>query len=100
RRPATAFNEDGTLNSFDHPARRGSLVKLFATGYPELDGPLKPGSLPLPETMLSTRDFPQVWIGQWDASVISSFASPDYPGLWQIDLQIPDDPEVTKLMPL
>jgi uncharacterized protein (TIGR03437 family) len=38
---AAAINQDGTLNSPDHPARGGSVVSIWATGTgyaPSLDG--------------------------------------------------------------
>lgn len=35
---AAAINEDGTVNSPEHPAPAGSIVQLFATGLGPLDG--------------------------------------------------------------
>jgi uncharacterized protein (TIGR03437 family) len=42
-RIAAAVNEDGTLNSWRHPARSGSIVALYGTGFGALtnDRPLR-----------------------------------------------------------
>jgi uncharacterized protein (TIGR03437 family) len=44
-----ALNEDGTVNSFSHPAAPGSVVTLFGSGAGILSPPLKTGALsPVP----------------------------------------------------
>ena len=40
-----AINEDGTFNSADHPATRGSIVTFFATGLGQTDPPLEDGQI-------------------------------------------------------
>jgi uncharacterized protein (TIGR03437 family) len=40
-----AINNDGTLNSPNHPAARGSIITLFATGLGQTDPPLKDGQI-------------------------------------------------------
>jgi uncharacterized protein (TIGR03437 family) len=52
---AAALNQDGTVNSADHPAAPGSIVTVFATGLgpitpPQADGALV--GLPLPTNVL------------------------------------------------
>jgi uncharacterized protein (TIGR03437 family) len=52
---AAALNQDGTVNSADHPAPVGSIVSVFATGLgpitpPQADGTLV--GLPLPTNVL------------------------------------------------
>jgi uncharacterized protein (TIGR03437 family) len=42
---AIAINEDGTLNSADHPAPDGSIVTFFVTGLGQTDPPLKDGEI-------------------------------------------------------
>ena len=36
-----AINEDGTMNSADHPAPRGSIIAFFATGLGQTKPPLQ-----------------------------------------------------------
>ena len=42
---AAAVNQDGTINSEDHPAPRGSVVAVYLTGAGLLDGPLVDGAV-------------------------------------------------------
>ncbi|MCW5976899.1 MAG: SBBP repeat-containing protein [Bryobacteraceae bacterium] len=52
---AAALNEDGSVNSSLNPARLGSLVTVFATGFGATDSPVTDGDIPvenLPRPML------------------------------------------------
>jgi uncharacterized protein (TIGR03437 family) len=52
---AAALNQDGTVNSADHPAPAGSIVAIFATGLGPINPPQADGSLvglPLPSNVL------------------------------------------------
>jgi trimeric autotransporter adhesin len=69
---AAAINQDGTLNSVSNPAARGSVVSLYATGQ---------GS--------GTANNVTVTIGGYPAAVLYGGAAPGYPGLMQINAQIP-----------
>jgi uncharacterized protein (TIGR03437 family) len=40
-----AINQDGTLNSADHPAPRGSIITFFATGIGQTNPPLQDGKI-------------------------------------------------------
>jgi uncharacterized protein (TIGR03437 family) len=40
-----AINEDGTLNSPEHPAVRGSIITFFATGLGQTNPPLEDGQI-------------------------------------------------------
>ncbi len=100
RKPGAVLNQDGSLNSRENPARRGERIQIFATGYPELAVPVEPGSAPPAGTLARTRSTPRVLIGQWDMQVEFSGASPEFPGLWQINALIPAAAGIEKLMPL
>ena len=57
---AAALNQDGTVNSKDHPAPVGSVITVFATGLgpitpPQADGALV--GLPLPSNVLPVKIF-------------------------------------------
>jgi uncharacterized protein (TIGR03437 family) len=68
---AAAVNEDGTLNSADHPVSRGSWISLYGTGQ---------GIAGLPVA---------VRIGGYAAEVLYSGAVAGYPGLFQINVRVP-----------
>jgi len=68
---AAALNQDGSVNSSTNPASRGAVIVLFATGQ-GLD--------------LSAVS---VTIGGYAAGLIYAGPAPGYPGLMQINAQIP-----------
>ena len=68
---AAANNQDGTLNSASNPAARGSIVSFYATGQ----GAGTP-------TVTMT-------IAGYTAPLFYAGAAPGFPGLMQINAQIP-----------
>lgn len=68
---AAANNQDGSVNSAANPAARGAVVSLYATG---------PGSDSAGAT---------VTIGGYAASVLYAGPAPGFPGLMQVNAQIP-----------
>jgi uncharacterized protein (TIGR03437 family) len=69
---AAAVNQDGSLNSASNPAARGSIVSLYATGQ---------GS--------STAESVTLTIAGYNAPLFYAGAAPGFPGLMQINAQIP-----------
>jgi trimeric autotransporter adhesin len=67
---AAANNQDGTLNSASNPAARGSVVSLYATGQ-------------------GSGTNATLSIAGYDAPIRYSGAAPGFPGLMQINAQIP-----------
>ena len=73
--PGAVLNQDSTVNSSSNPAAAGSILQIFATGYGPLD---------------SSQQAPvQVYLGYQPANVLYSAPSAQYPGLWQINAQLP-----------
>lgn len=68
---AAAVNQDGTLNSADHPVSRGSWISFYGTGE---------GIAGLPVA---------VKIGGYQAEVLYSGEVAGYPGLFQINVRVP-----------
>jgi uncharacterized protein (TIGR03437 family) len=68
---AAAVNQDGVLNSPEHPVSRGSWISLYGTGE---------GIVALP---VSVR------IGGYAAEVLYSGTVTGYPGLFQINVRVP-----------
>ncbi len=68
---AAANNQDGSLNSASNPASRGTVVSLFATGQGSGAGGVT------------------VTIAGYNAPLLYAGAAPGFPGLMQINAQIP-----------
>jgi uncharacterized protein (TIGR03437 family) len=68
---ASVLNQDGTLNSPTNPAARGSIISLFGTGE---------GVTGLPFSAT---------IGGYAATILYAGPSGNYPGMFQINAQVP-----------
>ena len=93
----TVLNEDNSLNGIPqiiagaNPAPRGSVIQIFATGAGATNPPLSPGdAAPLGgNPLVFTVVHPTVNIGGMVAPVQFSGMAPGYPGVWQINAQVP-----------
>ncbi len=86
---ASAINQDGTYNSGGNPAARGSVISLYLTGAGFIPG-LPPDGTP-PNGAIQTPIPPKVYINGIAANVQYSGTSPQFPGEWQINVQIPPE---------
>ncbi len=88
---AAVLNEDNTLNSPGKPARRGSIVQIFATGSGAMaplpqDGFIQPLAPPYPAVTLPVK----VEIGYANAEVLYAGAAPGLiAGVLQINARVP-----------
>ena len=73
--PGAVLNQDFSVNRSAVPAKPGSVLQIFATGYGPLDAS---GQAPV-----------QVLIGGTPAAVLYSAPSTQFVGLWQVNAQIP-----------
>ena len=82
------LNQDGTVNSPDNPAQRGSIVVLFATGAGQTDPPGTDGLIPttvLPHPVLPVS----VQIGGKSAEVLYAGAAPGLiSGVLQVNCRV------------
>ena len=87
--PGAILNQDATVNSSSNPARKGSVIVVFATGGgqttpPGVDGQLANRTQPKPVAPVSAQ------IGGLDARVLYAGAAPGLPlGVLQVNLQVP-----------
>jgi uncharacterized protein (TIGR03437 family) len=85
------LNEDGSVNSAANPARKGSIVTIFATGEGQtapggIDGKLAAGTLPAPVLPVSAA------IGSIAADVLYAGAAPTLvAGVFQVNLRVPSN---------
>lgn len=84
-----AFNQDGSINSGSSPAGKGTFVTLFATG-PGVVSPPVPTGKPALADPLSNALNTSVSIGGMNARVQFAGMAPNFVGLMQINVQIPD----------
>jgi uncharacterized protein (TIGR03437 family) len=83
------FNQDGSLNATNNPAKRGSTVSIFATGEgqtnpPGVDGKLADSALPVPKLPV------QLLIGGYEAEIQYAGGAQGWiDGLLQITARIP-----------
>jgi uncharacterized protein (TIGR03437 family) len=68
---ATAVNQDGTLNGPSNPAARGGVITIFGTGE---------GVTGLPFSLT---------IGGYPAAILYAGPAGNYPGMFQINAQVP-----------
>jgi uncharacterized protein (TIGR03437 family) len=82
------LNEDGSLNASSNPARRGSIVTLYATG----GGQTSPGGV---DGKMATAPFPKpilpvvVNVSLYAADVLYGGDAPGFSGLMQINARVP-----------
>jgi uncharacterized protein (TIGR03437 family) len=85
----SAVNPDGTLNSADHPAVKGSYVSIYAAGLGAVSPALANGQVP-PISPLSTTVSPVfALVDGYPAAVSFAGAAPQLVGVYQINLTIP-----------
>ena len=89
---AAALNADGSVNSPQNPARAGSFVSVFFTGQGPVATQIDDGAAPPAGIAISATSPVSASIGTWPAAVQFAGLAPNYPGLAQINLQVPQIP--------
>ncbi|MEX2261544.1 MAG: hypothetical protein WD696_06315 [Bryobacteraceae bacterium] len=86
--PVTSFgavlNAGTALTTVQRPAQRGGYIEIYATGL----GPVRPSAI---EGLQETVASPQVFVGSAPARVVFSGLAFGYQGLYQVNVQIPDN---------
>jgi uncharacterized protein (TIGR03437 family) len=83
---------ENTVNNTTNPANTGSILQLYLTGQGLVSG--APGDGVPPSGAITTGATPVVYIGGSSASVKYSGLAPGFPGLWQINVEIPSSTEL------
>jgi len=95
--PASALNEDGTVNGAGNPAPRGSVVTLYVTGLGETDPPSTDGGWP------ATPEPPKPQL-PWRVRLAGHLVPADHlvsavmdaPGIWPVRFFVPGDTPVDR----
>ena len=97
-KPGAVLNEDFRVNSESVQARRGDIVQIFGTGAGAFDPPVEDGAAP--QAVAQTTLRPRVFAGAEEADVLFSGASPEFPGLWQVNARMPTKATILGQIPL
>jgi uncharacterized protein (TIGR03437 family) len=102
RGQGAVLNQDNTVNFGTNPARRGSVIQIFATGAGDTTPALGAGeAAPVSgNPLVLTKVQPTVTIGGKNAKVQFSGMAPGFVGLWQINAEIPQDVTPGMAVPL
>jgi len=97
------LNEDGSVNGVA-PARRGTVVQLFGSAaglfVGEGDTPAVSFTPPASGSPLFTTAVPDVRVGGVPAMVRFSGLAPGLRGVWQLNIQIPENAPTGEAVPL
>jgi uncharacterized protein (TIGR03437 family) len=104
---AIAVNADGSLAApggflgslSAHPATAGDTLIFYATGLGPVNGTLADGALP-PDTSATTLNPPIVSIGGMPATVSYSGMSPQFFGVYQLNVMVPGGVAPGKSVPV
>lgn len=96
-RPGVILNEDNSDN-LSVPAARGSVIQLFATGCGATT-PAAVDGIP-PGTVAPTVARVQAYISWDEAEVLYAGLQPQFPGVCQVNIRIPDKAYIAGDVPL
>ncbi|MGA2039095.1 MAG: hypothetical protein ABSH42_07450 [Bryobacteraceae bacterium] len=86
---AAALNQDYSVNSPDNATAPGSAIAVFATGLGAVSPPVVPGAAASTTTLSYVNASVTATIGGQPAQVLFAGLAPDYAGLYQVNLVIP-----------
>ena len=92
------LDQNGGLVTPDRPAQPGSVIQIYANGQGATDPPVVDGAAP--GGVAQSKVVPRVYFGADLADVLFSGLSPAFPGLWQINVRVPESPNVPGQMPV
>jgi uncharacterized protein (TIGR03437 family) len=85
-------NCDDAVNGTNNPAKQGSVIQLYLTGQGLI--PNAPPDGEPPTGTITTSAQPAVYVGGSIAPLKYSGLAPGFPGLWQINVEIPAHPAI------
>jgi uncharacterized protein (TIGR03437 family) len=98
--PGAVLDQDSHLVTDDSPACRGSVIQLYASGQGATDPPVEDGAARAGLAPAQSRLVPRVYFAGELAEVLFSGLQPDFPGLWQINVRVPDSATVSGQTPV
>lgn len=92
------LNQAGAYAVPASPAVRGQIVQVFGTGEGALSIALEDGATP--SALATARAETKCFVSVEEAPLQFSGASPQFPGLWQINITVPNRPHIRGRVPL
>jgi len=80
---------NGSLVSFQSPAKPGEWLSLYLTGLGDVDGPINAGDPASSSPLLNAKAKVRVVIDQAEAAVSFAGLAPGFAGLYQVNFQVP-----------
>lgn len=96
--PGAVVNADGSINGPDNPASIGDTVLVYGTGLGPLDTPVADGEPPA--GIVRGTSETKVLFADAEGVVHFSGLAPDFVGLWQLNVTIPDRSYITGQVPV
>lgn len=90
-------NSDYRTNGAAVLAKRGDVVQIYGTGAGQTQSPVLDGIAPPAGS--DTLYIPAVYFG-YARAVVAYSGLTNYPGLWQINAYVPDQPQLSGLVPV
>ena len=93
---AVNFNDNtlawpSSVTSGVHPASPGGILTIYATGLGPVNTAVADGHAPPPGTLVLTNTPPTVLVGGMSVNVLGSALSPQFVGVNQINVQLPQN---------
>jgi uncharacterized protein (TIGR03437 family) len=86
----SVVNQDGSLNSANHPASAGSIVTIYAAGFGQTDPPSVDGRINGSDMRLPTYADIDVQISDGDVEILYAGPAPgQVAGIFQINFRVP-----------
>ena len=98
--PGAVLDQDSRLVTDASPAHRGSVIQIYAGGQGATDPPVEDGAAHSGLAPAQSRLVPRVYFAGELAEVLFSGLQPDFPGLWQINVRVPDSAALSGQTPV
>lgn len=99
-KPGAILNEDNTPNDQAHPAQRGEVIQIFATGGDFTSFPDPSGAAASSDPLVTSNTTPKAYLSVAEGAVQFSGLTPGLAALWQINVVVPNQPYVSGQVPV
>jgi uncharacterized protein (TIGR03437 family) len=96
--PGAILRQNGNLPTAADPASAGEVLTIYGTGFGVLDQAVSAGAAPA--NLTRTVRTPEVWFGANKGSIEFSGPSPQFPGVWQWNVRIPENAGLSGAVPV
>jgi uncharacterized protein (TIGR03437 family) len=87
--PVTAVNQNGSNNSKVNPAPKGTVITVYASGLGAISPVMPAGSVPPTSPLSLVTGNVGAFTGGVPSTVQFAGAAPGFPGLYQLNIQVP-----------